>query len=131
MTAHDRHLNRAATVAGLTGLIPLPLFDTWAENRVRRAVTRRVLKESNVTLSRSDVAALSDIPGRSWGGLALALLAWPFKKVLHSVLFFFEIRRGLATRKDVVRRAAVLRESLAYGLLPGDTAAVRGRLDAP
>jgi len=126
----DRHLNRSAALASLAALIPMPLVDSFLENRVRRAATRGILTSRNVVLPAADIATLSDLPSRSWKGAILALLTWPVRKLFRMAFFVFDAKRALNTRRDVVRRGDLLREALDYGLLPGDTAAVRERLEA-
>jgi hypothetical protein len=123
--------DRTATLAAAAALIPVPLLDTWVENRARRAVTKQVLAARGIDLPKADIATLSDLPFGGVKGAIKAVLTWPVKKLLGKLFLVFDAKRAWSTRKDVLRRAQLLDEALEYGLLPGDAAAVRGRFDAP
>ncbi len=133
MTAHpiDRQLlSTWSAVAGLTGLVPVPLFDTWLQNRARRGLVRRVLQARGVTLAPAELAALADTPSGGCLGVLLAVLIWPFKKMLRTVFFVWELKAVADVASDVFHRALLLEEALDSGWVPGDLAKVRAAMDA-
>lgn len=126
----DRQLlSTWSAVAGLTGLVPVPLLDTWLQNRARRGLVRRVLQARGLTLAPEELAALADTPSGGCLGVLLAVLIWPVKKVLRTVFFAWEVKTVADVASEVFHRALLLEEALDRGWVPGDLTRVRAAMD--
>jgi len=77
------HVRRHALAITAAELLPVPLLDTWTQNRVRRHLVRTVSEARGQQLSDDEVHALADEPYDPVRRLAV----WPVKAVLKKLLF--------------------------------------------
>jgi len=120
---------RYALLACLCSLIPVPFLDTIAENRVRRALVRRIAAERGVTLSPEEVSVVADLPSGGCKGMILALLWWPVKKLLRTVAMVFLVKGLVDAASEVVHRALMVHHAVVVGHLPGAAERVRRAMD--
>ncbi len=122
-------LGRYALLVALTALIPVPILDSWVENRLRRRLTRLIAARHGVELDDEAIVTLGDAEsGGCWGFVKVVVL-WPFRKVLRTVLFVFLIKAMADMISEVVHLALLLEDAIENGWIPGDALAVRGAMD--
>jgi hypothetical protein len=122
-------VGRYALLAGLCALIPIPIVDTWFENVLRRRMLRGIARRHGVTLGPADLSTLGDAATGGCLGLLLAVILWPIKKVLKTVLIVFQVKSIADTVSEVVHRGLLVEEALERGWLPGDAGTVRTAMD--
>jgi len=120
---------RYALLTSLCALIPVPFLDTFAENRVRRALVRRVAADQGVTLPPSDVKAVADLPSTGCSGMLAALLWWPVKKLLKTVATVFLVKGLVDAASEMVHRSLMVHHAVSEGFLPGSAERVRRAMD--
>jgi len=120
---------RFAFLASLCALIPVPFLDTFTENRVRRALVRRVAADQGVTLSPEEVSTLADLPSGGCRGMVTSLLWWPVKKLLRTIATLFLVKGLVDSASEVVHRSLMVHHAVAEGLLPGASGRVRRAMD--
>jgi hypothetical protein len=130
--AHAPDLGLAARYALLTtlcALIPVPFLDTWAENRVRRTLVRRIAAGHGKELPDEAVRTVADLPSGGCFGMIKAALWWPVKKLLKTIATVFLVK-GLADgASEVMHRALMVHHALEAGLLPDEAERVRAAMD--
>lgn len=122
-------LTRYAVLVALTELVPVPLLDRGLENVLRRRLVRALLARHGVTLDDAAIRMLADEPGGGCLGCLAAIVLWPIKKLLKSVVFVFQAKAMADKVSDVVHRSLLLEEALESGWLPGDAENVRAAMD--
>ena len=110
-------------------LIPLPVLDTFVENRVRRAMVRAQAHRHGVALDPAVVAALADKEGLGCAGALKAVLWWPIKKLLKALTTVFMVKGIADTAAEVVHRSLMVDEALNHGWLPERAEQVRAAMD--
>ncbi|MEZ4318401.1 MAG: hypothetical protein R3F61_12895 [Myxococcota bacterium] len=80
-----RGVRRTAAAVAAAELVPVPLLDTWLQNRARRWLVRSVAAERALELTDDEVSALADAPIEPLRRVAL----WPVKAVLKKVFFVY------------------------------------------
>jgi len=119
-----------AAIAAFTGLVPVPLLDTWLGNRVRRTLFRKMLLTRGATVPDAELAAFADTPSGGCLGVFLTVLIWPLKKLLRTVFFVWEMKVAADAASDVFHRALLLEEALEKGWAPGELSRIRIAIDA-
>ena len=122
-------IGRYSVMIALTQLIPVPLLDGVVENALRRRLARRLASDAGVALSDDDLRILADAPAGGCLGMVKAVVLWPFKKVLKTLLFVFAAKSMADTASEVMHRSLMLHEALERGWLPGDVPLLREGLD--
>lgn len=82
-----RGVRRTAAAVALSSFVPVPLLDTWVQNRARRWLVREVAQAEELELSDAQVIALADVPLLPLQRAAL----WPVKLLLKKVFFVFAV----------------------------------------
>jgi hypothetical protein len=82
-----------------------------------------------VELDAAATALLGDAPGGGCWGMVKAVVLWPFRKVLKTVLFVFLLKGMADVISEVIHRSLLLEEALESGWLPGEAERVRGAMD--
>jgi hypothetical protein len=101
-------VRRYAVAAAACELIPVPLLDTVAQNRVRRLALAKVAAEAGRELSTEELRTLADEPLETGWRLVRMLLLWPFKKLFRTVFFAWTAWVMVRVGADVVDRAEAL-----------------------
>ena len=122
-------ITRYALLAALTGLIPLPVLDTMAEDLLRRRLLRLQLRKRGLKLPREDVAMLANRPAGGCGGIVLAIVLFPVKKLLRWILWVWQLKDMTDTLIEVVHHALLVEEALDRGWVPGDAKKVRAAMN--
>ena len=122
-------IGRYSVMVALTQLIPVPLLDGVVENALRRRLVRRLASDAGVALSDDDLHVLADAPGGGCLGMVKAVVLWPFKKLLKTLLFVLAAKSMADTASEVMHRSLMLHEALERGWLPGDVTLLRQGLD--
>jgi hypothetical protein len=105
---------RTVVAVAAAELVPVPLLDTWLQNRARRWYVRALADERQLHVDEDVVRALADAPfapGRR-------VLLWPVKTLLKKVFFGF----GLVTAAKEAHEVLDLEDRL-HALLDGDQSA--------
>lgn len=110
-------LARYALLVALCALIPVPLVDRWVENALRRRLVRHQARRHGLELPVEAVRVLGDAPSGGCLGLLRAVVLWPIKKLLNTVLFVFSVKGIADTLSEVVHRALMLEEAIEAGWL--------------
>ncbi len=121
--------SRYALVVGLCELIPLPLVDGWVANRFRRRLIRTQLSAADLQLPETDVRMLADTSAGGCLGIFFAIVMWPFRAILRTVLFVLQLNRVVNTFSEVVHHALLIHEALEIEALPGDAVHVRAAIN--
>lgn len=121
--------SRFALMVALCELIPLPLVGGWVANRLRRRLVRIQLAGHQLQLPEPDVRMLADAPAGGCLGILLALVVWPFRALLRTVLFVLQLNRMVNIFSEVVHHALLIHEALEIKALPGDAVTVRAALN--
>ncbi|MCA9489477.1 MAG: hypothetical protein KC621_06125 [Myxococcales bacterium] len=122
-------LGRYALVVALCELIPIPLLDGWVENRVRRRMVRLITTRHGIALDDAQVALLADASGAGCMGCFWAIVMWPVKKLLKTVLIVFQAKTITDRFSEVLHRALLTEEACELGLLPEKVEEVRKAMD--
>ena len=122
-------LGRYALVVALCELIPIPFLDAWIENRVRRRMVRKILSQHGVQLDDAQLALLADATSAGCMGCFWALVMWPVKKLLKTLLVVFQAKTITDRFSEVLHRALLTEEACELGLLPDRAADVRRAMD--
>lgn len=123
-------LGRYALLVALVGLLPVPLLDTWLENRLRRRLVRSLARRAGRELAEDDLAVLGDLPPGGCSGCLVALVLRPIKKLLGTLMVVWQAKSLADSFSDVVHRGVLLQEAFALGALPGEAKRVRAAMDA-
>lgn len=120
---------RYALLATLCALIPVPFLDTFAENRVRRALVRQIAARHDTTLPPEAVRVVADLPSGGCWGMVKAALWWPIKKLLRTIAMVFLVKGLADAASEVMHRALMVHHALGSGLLPDEAQRVRAAMD--
>ncbi len=122
-------IGRYALLIALTALIPVPLLDRGIENYLRRRMVRAIARRHELELSDDDVVTLSHSPSGGLMGCVGAIVLWPVRKVLKTVLFVWQIKSIADSASEIIHRALMVEEAMEAGWLPGDAQVVRKAMD--
>ena len=89
---------RTVAAVAAAELLPVPLLDTWLQNRARRWYVRTLAQQREIQLDQDAVHRLADAPfapGRR-------LLLWPVKTVLKKLIFGFSILAAAKEAREVL-----------------------------
>ncbi|MFT4624289.1 MAG: hypothetical protein ACI8PZ_002948 [Myxococcota bacterium] len=123
-------LGRYALLITLATLIPIPILDRSIENFFRRRMVRAIASRHGATLPPAVVAKLADEPFGGCLGCLAAIVLWPVRKILRTVLVVWQAKALADTTSEVVHRGLMLEEAFGEGWLPADeTTEVRTAMD--
>ncbi len=89
---------RTVVAVAAAELVPVPLLDTWLQNRARRWYVRTLAEDRAMALDEEAVRALADAPfapGRR-------MLLWPVKTLLKKVFFGFGLVAAVKEARGVL-----------------------------
>lgn len=122
-------VGRYALLIALTTLIPVPLLDRGVENLLRRRMVRVQAERHGVFLDDAAIATLGNAPSGGCLGFVWALVTWPIKKLVRTVLIFLSAKQFADLAMEALHRALMLEEAIELGFLPGDPDRVRVAMD--
>ena len=96
-----KYTRRHAAAVALCELVPLPVLDTWLQNRVRR----RLIRVLGSPLSDDALRTLADEDLLPWDRIRL----WPLKKLASKVLPFWTALEMARAYRDTLVLAEQLR----------------------
>ena len=119
-----------ALLAGLTPLIPLPFVDGILHRRILRSAYGKTALEAGLPLDPPVLKALSNSRGSILLGCILAVLWWPIKKLLKTILYFLTVKECFDVAAQTALRIEMVRMAVSRGLLPVHVEPVRLGMDA-
>ena len=120
----------AALLAGLTPLIPIPFVDSFVRRLLLRQLYQRVAAEQGRSLPPEALAHLTRSRGNLVVGCLVAVLWWPIKKLIRTVLYFLTVKDCLDELADATMRGHMVHEALRRGLLPAEASRVGDAMEA-
>ena len=120
----------AALLAGLTPLIPVPFVDSLARRLLLRQLYQRVAAEQGLRLPPVALAHLTRSRGNLLVGCLVAVLWWPLKKLIRTVLYVLTVKDCLDELADATMRGHMVHEALRRGLLPAEASRVGDAMEA-
>jgi hypothetical protein len=123
-------IGRYALLITLATLIPIPLLDLSVENFFRRRMVKAIAGRHGVELPPAVTAELGNRPSGGCLGCFAAVVLWPFRKVLRTLLVVFQAKALADTTSEVVHRGLMLEEALDAGWVPEvEPAKIRSAMD--
>ena len=104
-------VRRYALAAAACELIPVPLFDTYCQNQIRRAALSHVAETTGQDLEPGRLHELADEEIGGAATVAKRLAIWPIKKLLSTDFFAAAIFQMSRVYTDVQRRAVALADA--------------------
>jgi hypothetical protein len=121
-------LGRYALLIALTDLIPIPLVDQGVEIYLRRRLVRRLGERHGVELDDATIKLLADMP-IGCTGCFWSVLCWPFKKILKTIAFVFQLKSIADVSSEMIHRGLLIEEAFEFGWLPDEPERVRLAMD--
>lgn len=95
---------RTVLAVAAAELVPVPLLDTWLQNRARRWYVRNLAEGRSMVIDEDAVRELADAPfapGRR-------MLLWPVKTLLKKLVFGFSVIAAAKEAHEVLGLADAL-----------------------
>ena len=117
-----------ALMAGCCALVPLPILDTWLEQKATRQMYRILLEGAGQPIDEAALDVLVEDRSSLLLGCLGVVVIWPLKKAFRTFFYFLTIKDVIDGTAEAAIRASMLEASFAR--LPTDARAVRDVMDA-
>jgi hypothetical protein len=129
-TSLHRSVVVVGLLAGLTPLIPFAFVDRFVRRLLLRQLYQKVAAEQGRQLPPAALAHLTRIRVNLVEGCLMAVLWWPIKKLIRTVIYFLTVKDCLDEVADATMRGHMVHEALRLGLLPAEASRVGDAMEA-
>jgi hypothetical protein len=86
-------------------LLPVPLVDTYVQNRIRTRMVRDLADRRGLSLTAAQVEELALEPLWDTSSVMRSVVVWPVKKLMGRLFWFLHLRDVVRSYRDCQQRA--------------------------